>query len=431
MVVRQWMKICIVAISLVGAVGSYAQTLSHFAAAGDDVEQAACKKKMPMSDAQILSWLANKTKNGKRIPQHFSGSYNFINENSALIQLFEKLQSAILPTNSFSFADFSTPLKNYVVSQCPTVMCALKELYGAKEGLRALYILGEYDYNVSSAQSKSARPFTLDELNTLTMGLADIPTFLRHKKINNPLYVMNVQGPYGNSTIQLFLGWTQIPTWQQNYVVYHEFSHNIAEISQKVDQSKDWIQLSGWKPEQVTNTLDFFDPKNWIRTAVENCLSGYACTNSTEYFAEAFTSYRYSPQRLLKINPVIFDYVKKYYQQNTYLNEDTCKPNHPEYAQELAVFLPLKKQLEDGVIALFKQHPQYDKEISQMCYQRVTGGKAYPFSQAKAIDMQSDACMNQEIVKALKIEDKNYSEDELILGLKPLDAVRKFAAKPI
>ncbi|MBC7464729.1 MAG: zinc-dependent peptidase [Bdellovibrio sp.] len=424
------MKTFIIVVGLLAASGSYAQMLSHFAAGVDDVQQAACKKKMPMNDAQILAWLANKTKNGKRIPQHIFGNYNFINENSELLQLFETLQSVSLSKSQFLSTDFSAPLKGFAASSCQDVTCALKELYGAKEGLRVLYILGEYDYNVSSAQSKSARPFTLAELDTLTMGLADIPTFLRHKKVNNPLYIVDAEGPYGNSTIQLFVGWSQIPTWQKNYVVYHEFSHNIAEVSRKTDQSKEWIQLSGWQPAQVKNTFDFFDPKNWIRPNTDSCLSGYACTNAAEYFAEAFTSYRYSPQRLLKTNPEVFATIKKLYQQNSYLNEDTCKANHPEYVQELPSVAALEKQLEDGINVLFKQNSQYDKELNQLCYDRVTGGKTYPFSQAKAIDMQSDDCMNKEILKALKIEDKNYSFNELILGLKPLDAVRKFAAKP-
>lgn len=410
---------------------SFAQAptaLQYFAAGQSEVEATACKKRMPITDSEIQAWIDKSTKNSVYKTASV-GTFNFVNESSFLLNLFEFLQPKQVLLLQRNYLDTFTPPPSYGKSYlCTKVLCALKEIYGQENSLRILYILGEFGYNTANAGFQGARPFTLDELNVLTTSLSDIPVFLRKKKQNAPLFVVDTDGPYGNANIELFKGWTQLDSWQKNYVVYHEASHNLAEFWQKLDKTDSWIEKSGWPKQAVKKDVDFYDASNWVRDSAK-CISGYACKNPVEYFAESFASYRYSAEKLKKINPEVYDYLKSLYKDTTYINDSGCKDSHPEYVTEHADYLNLVSQFNKSFTTLLATSPNFYKQVYKTCSDQITNGVPYNFKEARKIDRKVDECISAQMLNTVKISSSKYTSDEIILGVNPIELLRKFMAK--
>jgi hypothetical protein len=373
----------------------------RFSATEAEINSASCKKRFPLTDSEISNWLKKKTASSKPIPSTLLAGYSFINESAYLLEIFKLLQEKPPQLDWNGNLNYNLPA---VQSSCNKVLCALGEIYGSHEALRMIYILGEYGYNTSPIQRSNARALTFKELSVLTTVLSDMPTFLRKKNPVRPLTVTNDSGPSGNATIQLFRQWSLVSPLEQNYVVYHELSHNLAEYAfHKADESTVWTRIASI-PQAVSP---------------QNCLSEYACSSPVEYFAEGFVSYRYSPLRLRNFNPKMYSYFKNLYQNVEYLSEDSCKAVHPEYMAEKALYQSLKDKMDSAFRLILKTRPALETEIQQQCFKEITKTIPNTFKNAKRIDLLSEDCTNAELLRLSGIRSDVSTGEELILGLQP------------
>lgn len=392
---------------------AYAATAQYFTVNETDMQNAVCKTKLPISDRYIENWIAEKSLHSVKVKWANVAGYQFQDESEFLIRLFQKLQVNEKPSLIIDLTKFKKPLMN-----CVNVRCAAAQLYGPRESLRLLYLLGEFGYNANYLADPKSRPFTIDELDTLTKSFSDVPLFLRNLKSDFTISILDQEGPMGNSVIQLFKPWTQVEEWKKNYVLYHEVSHDLAQLWGHPDKDGSWIGLSGWKHSTTSTSFDVLEPKNYVRQD-QPCLSEYACTNAVEYFAEAFSSFRYSPQLLLKTHPQIFYYIKKYYQGTAYDRADHCKEAHPEYRQQLETFEHLFQDLQTSLKKLVANRPHLLEQINKACYLKVTKGEIIPFKQAKQIEDKTNTCLDFEVLSQVNIQSDEYTSSQLVTGLQP------------
>src|SRR5690606_4066825 len=84
----------------------------------------------------------------------------------------------------------------------------------------------------------------------------------------------------------------------------------------KLDESKEWLDISGWVE---------FDGK-WKFTKEDNIISEYGKTNPFEDFTESTVAYRYNSENLKKRSPEKYEFIKKYvYQGLEFDTEDKCQ----------------------------------------------------------------------------------------------------------
>jgi len=241
-----------------------------------------------------------------------SHGIDFEDEDSSLIDLFDQLTTTKEGwiTTNYTFK-----------SKCKKVLCAVKEIFGYDVGPRILYILQEYGLNGSHLSFNNTDNWRTKELDLLLQGLEDIPkgmlpleenkSFVRHQRGYTYTKYLKDEGCVGaNSELRFFDCWWESDNGTNRMaVLMHEVGHYIGE-ELEIDDVSEWLDLSEWKTEL------YYDSNRKLRsrwTISDNAcfLSTYGSTNPAEDFAEMFTAYRYTADKLKSSCPKKYRFMKE------------------------------------------------------------------------------------------------------------------------
>jgi len=310
--------------SSVGSLEEFSKRLEHFSADPTQVMNAPCKTKTfdVQEMNQSLSALSGKKDKSIR-------GVKFTDESPVLLNAFQTLTQK----NRLSWLEKlfrKTPPERNIQAEfnvnpgCEKVVCAVDKIWGRDVGRKLLYLFIHHRYNGSDLLRPEAAKFTDPELDDILMTLNDLPKSLRPLGKNRPLMkfkkeaISPEQSPllWANSTVHLFTPWVEGPKYKRQYVLFHEFGHNLHGTMgpQKYDE---WLRLSNWVKAG----------DRWEFDSIGACVtSNYAMTHPNEDFAEAASAYRYNGRAFLAQCPEKYRYMK----ENVF--------NHVEYREESQCF---------------------------------------------------------------------------------------------
>ncbi len=247
---------------------------------------------------------------------------------------------------------------------CNKLLCLMEATYGVNSGPRILYLADKYNVMAGShALADAQGPLTSTELDTLISTLKDLPTAISSTKktpswndgVTNALLFMyqkdggEAAATYGNKDIKVYDFWrTRLSVSGQKRAIFHEYAHSVAD-AKGFNDNPEWLKLGNWK--MVKGKMTSVDPHS---------ISGYGHESPTEDFAETMTSYRYSPERLKKLAPEKYAFMKnrvfygiEYSHENAYCNKG--KKPVEKVDVDCPVGTPVNNFLNDGTKILERQ----------------------------------------------------------------------------
>lgn len=247
------------------------------------------------------------------------------NESTENLKAFEDLTTMYNSFGSVPWPEKQVPIqeKFQLNPECKKVKCAVEKIWGKELGTKILYMYFKYGFNGSEFAFTHAGRFEMDQMNDVLMSLGDIPEHFQPLGNNQRLSHLNFKADEANSktianaVIQLYDLWTKQTSPKRQYAVYHELAHNINYPLKQMDNSPEWLAMSGW----------VLKGEDWELDPAKSCVtSKYAATNPSEDWAEALTSYRYSPSVLKKECPQKYEFLKKkVYQGKEYTSAQACR----------------------------------------------------------------------------------------------------------
>lgn len=282
------------------------------------VSRAVCLNTRPPSDLQMERWL--RALGSDPLPWVEVNGVRFENETPERIEIYkmlasEKNNSVVIDKvqgEQKIFNQHDRPIGHK--TRCKKVDCAIKELFGEKEGLRMAYLYGNYRLNGSHLRF-SASPYSAKELDEVIVALGDLPKDLFPLAQDTPIVRITRDHAHGNnqhpctlanSSMQLFDLWSAVPSDVKRETIIHELAHSLTQQKLKgLDISEEWLALSKWNKKEgsSSNAAKGADAKDFV--------SEYAMTSPREDFAESFAAYVYEPQKLKKGQPQKYSFLKE------------------------------------------------------------------------------------------------------------------------
>ncbi|ATH09374.1 hypothetical protein BIY24_15925 [Halobacteriovorax marinus] len=330
--------------------------VSHWSASSDDIEDSPCKGKVPTLEE--MKRANNKLLDSPKVEKREIVGAEFENESEQMLRMFDLLvqkrrfsgEGYILPNQK----DYSHLTKG----SCKKVRCALNQLFGESYSENAMYLLSQYELNVSPVGlgNDKTKKFSDKELKSIHQSVADLPKSLFPIRIAKSFRRSSLSNgnTLGNATIMLFEGITKYNHNEKTGICTHEFAHNFSDRG-KLDESPDWLNISGW--------ID--SGGKWDRDSSSNhtFVSKYAMANPGEDFAESVVAYRYNPDALRAASPEKYDFIKELvFKGREYSgeNDKSCQ------GQTL-----LESKIE---IALNKDAREFERENSEFKYDQSLAG---------------------------------------------------------
>ncbi|CBW28114.1 putative exported protein [Halobacteriovorax marinus SJ] len=361
--------------------------VSHWSASSDDIEDSPCKGKVPTLEE--MKRANNKLLDSPKVEKREIVGAEFENESEQMLRMFDLLvqkrrfsgEGYILPNQK----DYSHLTKG----SCKKVRCALNQLFGESYSENAMYLLSQYELNVSPVGlgNDKTKKFSDKELKSIHQSVADLPKSLFPIRIAKSFRRSSLSNgnTLGNATIMLFEGITKYNHNEKTGICTHEFAHNFSDRG-KLDESPDWLNISGW--------ID--NGGKWERDSSRNhtFVSKYAMANPGEDFAESVVAYRYNPDALRAASPEKYDFIKELVfkgREYTEGNEKSCQ------GQTL-----LEVQME---ATLNKDVKEFERENSEFKYDQSLA------SCSKEIMMRFDGRRDDDLKKCIsKIYQKKMLE---------------------
>lgn len=339
--------------------------LNWFGADRKNVLNAACGQGMVINNQNLIKYFDQKPAS-KILSKNIMG-VDFENESEELLEHFALLvgdpstaRPSLVGAKERRFDQKKIP------STCKKVRCALEATFGADQALRLLYMMDRYQINGSHLVYEHASPWKAKELDTVLNALDDMPAFLQVQQKNKPLYhfkrgyTRGDDGVLANALIEIFDSWNEFSEGEKRYTIFHELSHNLSKVSDKIelDNTPEWLALSKWQKKG----------DEWKPLKIDNLPSQYAATNPSEDFAESLSTYRYNPQakkilgadkyRFIKENVFLgleFDQAKNCQKSKwddlpiaKQIKEDAAQIASFDDAQVASCFKEISKYLEQG-----------------------------------------------------------------------------------
>lgn len=297
--------------------------LDWFSANDSQIKNAPCKTKSPPSlqDMQkyidsIAFGMTNGSVNGASFkleaPQLLSAFTDLVTLRDAYGIRPEKTQPDIQ--------------ERYKINpECEKVMCAMEKIWGKETAIKMMYIKLKYNFNTSELAFQDSERFRRDELDDVLMALEDLPPHLSKLGARNQRLTRFTKGytlaryedhsPIANAVIMLFDPWVKQKKEKRQYTIFHELAHNVSHKLKDMDESTEWLGLTGW----IQKGDDWQEDKN-------NCYpSGYAATNPWEDYAESLSAYRYNGARFKQLCPEKYNFIKsKVFNNIEYTDAKTC-----------------------------------------------------------------------------------------------------------
>jgi hypothetical protein len=281
-----------------------------------------CYRRERFTDEEVLAGIAAH-RSGKAATKTF-GELTIEGEDSALLSVFEVL----LRTKTGELAPSAlAKLAKVRNSFAPmNVLDASRAVFGEEIGPRLVYLALHYHVNASHFQLAVASPWQKGELDTVLLGLSDLPPHLvpLPQKYPDTPYQTLVHYTRGSiakreemtladAHVYLYDLWNEESALSQRITIFHEVSHNFQNL---ISQEKNWASFSTWITE-----------KNYSEALSANAfVSEYAMTNRYEDFAESSVTYRYRPDWLKKRSPRKYEYLRDVlYSGVEYDTESACQ----------------------------------------------------------------------------------------------------------
>lgn len=302
-----------------------------------------CYKTTAPSNDELRAEILH-SRSGKKANAKIAG-VTFRNEDTRLLDILEKLlkdRSGHIPTAIQSeFGNQAT--------QPLDVIDAAQRIFGEREGLQLLYLFMRYRINGSHIQAVDTSPWEAAELDSIILGLSDLPEHLipfpihrynehlgyqpifRHKR-GEKINTTSGAGVIANAEMTFFDKWSEQPSeLARRVAILHEASHNLQYL---ITDAQNWTNLSPWPKKIVYAAMSAgkaipveMEIKTTYRRAHEEpFVTGYSKASPIEDFAESVTAYRYAPLWLLERNPEKYEYLREViFDGIEYLSEETCK----------------------------------------------------------------------------------------------------------
>jgi hypothetical protein len=194
----------------------------------------------------------------------------------------------------------------------------------------------------------------LDDLPNSLMPLANSNQRLTHFTRGSGLKMNEGQAVEANAVVMLFDLWDQKSNRGRQYTMFHELSHNIGSKVNNLDDSPEWMALSGWIKKG----------DEWNSKPDSCFISEYGKSNPAEDWAETVASYRYSGVNLKKNCPEKYDFIKnKVFKGYEYTDSYSCSELPKEKLEKAhqSLAFNLQKSLPEKLVGA--------KEISSNCHQ--------------------------------------------------------------
>lgn len=283
--------------------------LEWFGAVDNQVEKAPCKVKSPPSEAEMLKFISSKTKGAASESVH---GVNFRNESPALIKAFKDFT-----TQKDSYGIYNViPGQKQIASEykigaeCDKVLCAMERIWGRDYAVKLLYLKLKHNFNSSELAFENSDRFTPAELNDVVVGLEDLPPSLIPLGMDNQRLTHFKRGytlknysdtTLANAVVMIFDPWDKQSTLRRQYTIFHEMAHNISGKLKDMDESPEWLNLSGWVKKG----------DDWASSPSACHISQYGTKNPWEDFAESLSAFRYNGAQFRAKCPVKFEFVKR------------------------------------------------------------------------------------------------------------------------
>jgi|GEM_PF-5738159 len=317
--------------------------LNWWAIEGGELANAACLRKEPFTQEEMIAWLTAYAQQGEApvAETRFNGIH-FIHESPSLIRLFKDLVTYTgykLERDSKQSIPFS--------SSCTQVICAAEDVFGKKTGTQLLYMLARFGVNGSHLARDRAQQWYTDELDEVLLGLAAYPDSIQQQYYNHPFvhYDRDIQirdaqlGHQTGDANGLYSEWNTQNQRDRFISVVHERAHHFSKIPTDktdvpttsfyyFDKSTEWYRLSGWTSED--NDTQLFDLGPFHLTKPSFVPSVYGRTNPREDFAESVLKYRFNPHGFLELlgseGRAKYNFIRSVvFQGIEFLSEDQCK----------------------------------------------------------------------------------------------------------
>lgn len=231
------------------------------------------------------------------------------------------------------FANLGKFNKNPV---CSDAVCAAQRIFGEKRGVAILWDHLVNNSNLSPYSDSNADPggLSLQGIQAVLAAYQALPDHLRESAIMNSgfyrflkgysLAMYNGAGVAANAMGALFDAYEQYNFLDQVSVVTHELGHRTSSWNGKgLDEGVDWQDTTGWR--EVA-------PEKWIKTKNTGWVSSYAKTNPAEDFAETFNMYRFNPEKLERISPGRYLFMKIKVFDGIEYKKDICNGTKGPYS---------------------------------------------------------------------------------------------------
>jgi hypothetical protein len=306
---------------------SFLQTLHNwFSSQDQEISEAPCKTKIIPSREEMEKFINS---DFRIMTDTQINGVVLKNEKSELINAFRDFTTA-----RSMLGERLTPLRQLNIQQtfkinpdCDKVLCALEKIWGKEAAIKMLYIKLSTNFNTSELAFNQSRRFRDEELNDIILAFEDLPKHLRKIGLGKNQRLTAFDGEslsqYGdekvtaNAVIMLFPGWAQKSSFNRQYILFHELSHNISSYLKKLDESPDWLDFSQWVRKD----------DDWRALEKTSCfISEYAKRNPWEDFAETLSAYRYNGQMLKMRCPEKYSFMKeRVFLGIEYLDPASCR----------------------------------------------------------------------------------------------------------
>lgn len=343
--------------------------LEWFGAVDAQVEKAPCKTKTLPTQDEMLKFI-NSASKALPITDTIHG-VRFTNENPFLIRTFKEFTTA---KDSFGLYKLDSNQKKIAAeykigAECSKVLCAMEKIWGKEYSIKLLYLKIKHGFNSSELAFENSDRFSNSEIDDVIIGLEDLAPHLQPLAQHNQRLTHFKRGytlkQYSGSTIanavvMIFDPWDKKSRPTKQYSVFHEMAHNISSKLDDMDESPEWLKLSGW----VKKGDDWSSSPNACQT------SRYGQTNPWEDFAESLSSFRYNGAQFKKKCPQKFEFIKKkVFRGMDYTDVKNCMtvPNNKIQAAQ--------KSIADEIMNSIGSTQFDEKEMKESCEK---GFSAYP-----------------------------------------------------
>ncbi|WP_374029355.1 hypothetical protein [Bdellovibrio bacteriovorus] len=311
-----------------------AQDIDWWSATAEQVKNATCRIKYPVTTAEIESYFKKLSTEGFEPGISEISGVVLENEKPRLVLALAKLLSPARESAVIDDAPKNFQEKFKVNPSCTKALCAATKIFGKDVGPQMLFLMDRFDVNTSPYSFINADPFTASEIADVIRSFElvhpeQIP--FSHNKQLTKFKRGYTRASYGegggtvvaNAMIELFDSWSRQPSLMRQYTLYHEMAHNHADSQfTDYDRSATWLNFSNWKE---TKAGDFASQRQKAMQG-HPFVSKYGETNPFEDFAESVTAYRFNPELLKRKSMEKYNLIKLLVHDGLeYTTEAGCK----------------------------------------------------------------------------------------------------------